>query len=182
MKTFQLIATGIALLTISGCTDARDALGPTAPAHEGQGQASQLSTRARQVETSGHFDALVDFSTLTLTPRGRNCRLQVDGRLVFTGTIEGTATGTTSALVFAPCSQVATSPPGTFRDVFKSELRFDGTVDGEPARANVLYMGRVQRGGRIDGRLVFSNGVAGRLEVDAQVAVGGDYHGSVVVR
>jgi hypothetical protein len=81
----------------------------------------------------------------------------------------------------SPCSEVATSPPGTFRDVFKSELRFEGTVDGEPARANVLYMGRVQSGGRIEGRLVFSKGVAGRLEVDAQVAVGGEYRGSVVV-
>ncbi|MFN2563900.1 MAG: hypothetical protein ABR499_02655 [Gemmatimonadaceae bacterium] len=116
-----------------------------------------------------------------MTPRGRNCLLQVNGRLVFTGTIEGTATGTTRALVFAPCSEVATSPPGTFPDVFKSELRFEGTVDGKPAQANVLYMGRVQPGGQIEGRLVFSKGVAGRLEVDAQVAVGGKYRGSVVV-
>ena len=183
MKTFQLISTAVALLTISGCADARGVLGPTDPALEEQGQASQVSTpAARRVATSGHFDALVDFSTLTLTPRGRNCLLQVKGQLVFSGTIEGTATGTTSALVFAPCSQVATSPPGTFRDVFKSELRFEGTVDGEPARANVLYMGRVQPGGQIEGRLVFSNGVAGRLEVDAQVAVGGEYRGSVVVQ
>ena len=182
MKTSQLIATGIALLTISGCADGRGVLGPTGPAIEGQGQASHVSTRAsRRVAASGHFDALVDFSTLTLTPRGRNCLLQVNGRLVFTGTIEGTATGTTRALVFAPCSKVATSPPGTFPDVFKSELRFEGTVAGEPTQANVLYMGRVQPGGQIEGRLVFSNGVAGRLDVDARVAVGGENRGSVVV-
>jgi hypothetical protein len=183
MKTFQLISTGVVLLTISGCADARGVLGPTDAALEEQGQVSEASTQAaRRVAASGHFDALVDFSTLTLTPRGRNCLLQVDGRLVFSGTIEGTASGTTRALVFAPCSEVATNPPGTFRDVFKSELRFEGTVDGEPAEANLLYMGRVQPGGQIEGRLVFSNGVAGRLEVDAQVAVGGEYRGSVVVR
>ena len=77
---------------------------------------------------------------------------------------------------------MATTPPGTFRDVFKSELVFDGTVDGEPAHANLLYMGRVQPGGRIEGRLVFSRGVAGRLEVEARVAVGGEYRGAVVVK
>jgi hypothetical protein len=77
---------------------------------------------------------------------------------------------------------VAANPPGTFPDVFKSELAFEGTVDGDPAQANVLYMGRVQPGGRIEGRLVFSNGVSGVLDVDARVAVGGEYSGSVVVR
>jgi hypothetical protein len=176
MRILRLVATGTALLFVGACADDRTILGPTAPA------LSLSAPSARQVQTSGHFDAIVDFSTLTLTPRGRNCLLQVNGQLVFTGTIEGTATGRTSALVFAPCADVATTPPGTFPDVFKSELVFEGTVDGEPARANVLYMGRVQPGGQIEGRLVLSNGVQGRLEVDAVVAVGGEYSGSVVIR
>jgi hypothetical protein len=172
MRILRLVATGTALLIVGGCADSRTILDPTPPA---------LSS-ARQIQTSGHFDAIVDFSTLRLTPRGGNCLLQVNGQLVFTGTIEGAATGQTTALVFAPCPDVAASPPGTFRDVFRSELAFEGTVDGQPARANLLYMGRVQPGGQIAGRLVFSNGVAGRLEVEARVAVGGEYGGSVVVR
>jgi hypothetical protein len=77
---------------------------------------------------------------------------------------------------------VASTPPGTFRDVFKSELVFKGTVDGAPVQANLLYMGGVEPGGAIDGRLVFSNGVAGQLDVKARVAVGGEYRGSVVVK
>jgi len=174
---------GAAALVAGACADGREPAGPTAPTLEQQGQTVDVTTSAaRQVETSGSFDAIVDFTTLTLTPRGANCLLTVDGQLVFTGTIEGTGTGTTSALVFAPCSEVATTPPGTFPDVFKSELVFEGTVDGEEAQANLLYMGRVQPGGQIEGRLVFSNGIAGRLEVDAVVAVGGEYHGSVVVK
>ena len=173
MRILRLVATGTALLTVGGCADRPDVLGPTA----------RSASAARQVQASGDFVAMVDFSTLTLTPRGRNCLLQVEGQLVFTGTIEGTATGQTTALVFAPCSDVATTPPGTFRDVFKSELEFEGTVDGEPARANLLYMGRVEPGGQIDGRLVFSSGdVRGELDADAVVAVGGEYGGSVVVR
>ncbi len=182
MNIIRLVATGTALLIVGGCADGRAILGPAAQTLAVQGESSELAAApARKIQTSGSFVALVDFTTLSLTSRGRNCLLEVNGRLVFTGTIQGTATGRTSALVFAPCAEVATTPPGTFPDVFKSELTFKGTVDGKRARANVLYMGRVQPGGEIEGRLVFSNGVAGRLEVDARVAVGGNYRGSVVV-
>ncbi len=183
MRILRLVATGTALLIVGGCADSPTILDPTPPALSVQGQSSKLpASPARRSQAAGHVDAVVDFSTLTLTPRGRNCLLQVNGQLVFSGPIEGAATGQTTALVFAPCSDVAASPPGTFPDVFRSELVFEGTVDGEPAQANVLYMGRVQPGGQIAGRLVLSNGVQGRLEVEAQVAVGGEYAGSVVVR
>ena len=174
MRILRLAVTGTTLCIIGGCADGRTILDPAPPA--------LAASPAHRIETAGQFDAIVDFSTLTLTPTGRNCRLDVDGQLVFSGTIVGTAIGHTSALVFASCSDVATNPPGTFKDVFRSELVFQGTVTGQPAQANVLYMGGVEPGGRIDGRLVFSNGVAGRLEVDARVAVGGDYAGSIVVR
>ncbi len=180
MNILRLVATGTVLLIVAGCANADDTLGPAAPGNVVH--SSELAAAAaRTVQASGHFDALVDFSTLTLTPRGGNCLLEVEGQLVFTGTIEGTGIGQTSALVFAPCADVVASPPGTYPDVFKSELAFEGTVDGEPARANLLYMGRVQPGGAIEGRLIFSNGVEGRLDVEARVAVGGEYNGSVVV-
>ena len=183
MQTLRLIATGTALFILAGCGDGGTILDPTPPASSVSDPSSELAaSAARKVQTAGQFDAMVDFSTLTLTPRGRNCLLQVDGQLNFTGTIVGEAVGQTTALVFAPCSDVAASPPGTFRDVFKSELVFEGTVDGEPAQANLLYMGRVQPGGEIEGRLVFSRGVQGRLEAEAMVAVGGTYSGSVIIR
>jgi hypothetical protein len=135
------------------------------------------------VQATGHYDAVVDFSSLTLTPRGRNCLLEVDGTLFFTGAIEGTATAHTSALVFAPCAQVATTPPGTYRDVFTSRAEFTGTVNGQPAHANLLYAGETEVGGTIDAHLIFSNGLAGVLDaINARVAVGGDYRGAVVVR
>ena len=180
MNIHRLVATGTTLLILGACAEGGDVLAPSASS-VGANAPAPSASGARQVETSGRFDAIVDFSTLTLTPRGSNCLLQVEGQLVFTGTIEGVATGQTSALVFAPCADVATTPPGTYPDVFRSETVFEGTVDGEPARASVLYMGRVQPGGHIEGRLVMSRGVQGRLEVEAQVAVGGEYHGTVVV-
>ena len=178
MNIPRLVASGTALIVV-GCADGLD---PTAPALPLRSDSPGLSAEpARRIQSSGSFAAIVDFSTLTLTSKGRNCLLEVEGELVFTGTIEGSGTGQTSALVFAPCSDVATTPPGTYPDVFKSELVFDGTIDGEPAEANLLYMGSVQPGGAIEGRLVFSNGVQGVLEADAVVAVGGDYRGFVVV-
>lgn len=180
MKTLRFATIGTALLVASACANGNDAL--VAPTMM-RGLASERSASAMApVQTSGHFDAIVDFSTVTLTPKGRNCLLQVRGQLVFTGTIQGTATGRTSALEFAPCDQVAVSPPGTFQDVFKSVATFEGTVGGQPAHSDLLYMGRVQVGGAIDGRLVFSNGVAGELDVQSIVAVGGTYSGSLVVK
>ena len=175
------VCTGTALVVAGACSEGRGVVQPTIPALSVR-SAELASSAAGPVQTSGHFDANVDFSTVTLTPKGENCLLEVSGQLVFTGTIQGVANGRTSALEFAPCSEVATHPPGTFPDVFKSVAVFDGTIDGQPAHSNLLYMGRVAVGGTIDGRFVFSNGVAGEVDVNAIVAIGGQYSGSVVVK
>ena len=181
MKTHRLVATAI-FVALGGCADGPTAVEPGSPARVLHDRASEFaSSPARPIPAAGQFDALVDFTTLTLSPRGRNCLLQVQGRLVFTGTLEGPAIGQTTALVFAPCPEVAANPPGTFPDVFHSELVFDGLVGGEPARANVRYVGRSESGGHITARLLLSHGVQGSLAVDAQLAVGGEYDGQVVV-
>lgn len=176
MRALRLVVAGSALLVVGGCADGRGDPGPTAPALD------RAAPAARQIEASGDFLAQVDFSTLSLTPRGQNCLLVVKGQLVFSGTIEGTGVGQTTALVSAPCEDVATTPPGTFSDVFRSVLEFEGTVNGEPAQAHVMYMGGVEPGGHIDGRLVFTGGVRGELDASAVVAVGGEYAGTVVVQ
>lgn len=179
MKRTHLVVSAMAGLVSISCADGPDPLDPTASAV--MLHATETSAVAGPVAASGEFAAFVDFTTLTLTPRGANCLLQVDGELVFSGTIEGVATGTTTALVLATCAEVASAPPGTHRDVFKSELAFDGTVAGVPATAAMIYQGRVQEGGRIEGRIIASRGLAGVLQADAEVAVGGSYSGSIVV-
>ena len=182
MNIFRFVATVMVLLLVGGCGNGRDGNDLTAPSlTASSSSADRTSSPAHRIATSGQFDALVDVSTLTLTPRGRNCLLEVAGRLVFTGTFQGTAVGRTRALVSASCAKVATTPPARLRDIFKSELVFNGTVDGAPARANLLYSGGVEPGGRIEGRLLFFKGVAGTLKVEAKVAVGGKYRGAVVV-
>ena len=175
MRILRLAAAATSLLVVAGCGE-RDAVAPLKPSSP-----TFAAVGAGQVATSGLFDANVDFSTLSLTPRGSNCLLVVKGQLVFHGTIEGAGNGQTTALVFGSCEQVASTPPGTDPDVFHSELEFVGTVAGQPAKAHVLYKGRVQPGGHIDGQLIFSNGVSGELEAEAQVAVGGEYHGTLVL-
>lgn len=128
---------------------------------------------------SGTFKADIDFDTLSLAPVGSNCVLQVDGELTFSGTLEGTAPGTTTALVFASCDEAATHPPGTFRDVFISALEFEGAVDGVPVTADVTYQGQVREGGSVDALIRVSNGANGVLEVEGSVAEGGSYSGSL---
>lgn len=177
MRPRGLIVSGIGVLAAYGCTDTRP---PTAPASTSVSSRSVAAASA-PVQTSGTFDAIVEFPTVTLTPKGQNCLLTVRGHIIFHGTIEGTANGVTSALEFAPCSEVATHPPGTFPDVFKSDATFDGFINGQHASSKLLYAGRVAVGGAIDGRFIFSNGVAGELDVSAIVAVGGQYSGSLVV-
>ena len=179
MKILRLVATGAAVLSVGGC-DGSSALAPAADARTVHAPVFAAAD-AGPVETAGLFDAHVDFSTLTLTPRGSNCLLTVKGRLVFHGTIEGSGAGQTDALVFATCDEVMSKPPGTDPDVFHSNLVFTGTVAGERATANVMYQGRSQPGGHIEGHLIFSNGVSGVLDASAQVAVGGSYEGSLVV-
>jgi hypothetical protein len=182
MRLLRLVGVGTALVIVGGCADGRTLLEPSAPAARQQSLSpAREASPAQQVDASGSFDAFVDFSTLTLTPRGQNCLLTVKGLLVFHGTIEGTGTGQTNALVSATCEEVASAPPGTYPDVFKSELVFVGTIGGQEVTANALYMGRSQPGGHIDGRFVFSHGAAGRLDADAQIAVGGTYQGQLVV-
>lgn len=169
----RLIVVLGSLLLIVGCADAPAAVAP----HDPLLALAVLS----QTEVAGSYVASVNFATMTLTSRGQNCLLEVEGTLTFTGSIVGTGTGKTSALVFATCEEAATTPPGTHPDVFRSVLTFEGTVNGEPATADVQYMGRVAEGGALDGRLVFSNGVSGVLDADGVVAVGGTYSGSLVV-
>ena len=163
----------------AGCTDAAGPSAQTGASLRAPDDARAGS--ARVTDASGEFVASVDFSTLTLTPQGRNCVLSVRGQLVFTGTIVGTTTGQTTALVLAPCADVATTPPGTFRDVFKSPFTFTGTVAGQAVEATGAYQGGVDPGGHIDGEILFRGGMHGVLRVDAVVAQGGSYRGSVVL-
>lgn len=131
------------------------------------------------VPARGAFTANVDFSTLTLTPVGDDCLLVVEGLIEFTGTLDGAAPARTRALILASCSEVAVTPPGTFKDVFTSRLEFAGTVNGAPAVGDIVYRGITEVGGGIEAVLVLSNGLRGVLKVEAVVAVGGTYKGFV---
>lgn len=128
----------------------------------------------------GSFTTELDVATFTTTPVGATaCRVTVEGTLTFTGTLDGTADGATTALIFAPCDDVQTTPPGTFRDVFRSQLAFDGTVAGWDVTADIRWLGATRAGGDIDSVMVLDDGVDGWLRVDAVVGVGGTYRGTL---
>lgn len=131
------------------------------------------------IPAEGRFTVSIDFSTLTLTPMGANCILEVEGAAEFTGTLQGIAPGKTRAVVLAPCAEVAATPPGGYQDMFSSDLEFAGTVNGAPAIADITYRGNTAIGGAIAATMRPSNGLRGVLKVDAIVAVGGSYTGFI---
>lgn len=185
MKGMRLILAVPAVLLFSGgCGDGQAVLEPAAPeaALHGNAPESRALAGNPRILASGEFIAVVDFTTLTFTPQGNHCILVVEGQLIFSGTLEGVGSGTTTARVFATCEEVLANPPGTFRDVFRFEGVFVGTVDGEPAQADFVYQGRAEAGGRIDARIHISGGLQGVLHADAQLAVGGSYEGFVIRR
>src|SRR5690242_2381410 len=81
----RVVWAGIVALIISGCTAGHDGGIPTAPSASRSPVASASPNAAHPVQTSGTFDAIVDFPTITLTPKGSNCLLQVQGHLIFHG-------------------------------------------------------------------------------------------------
>lgn len=129
------------------------------------------------IRAKGDFTVEVDFSTLSLNPVDENCLLTIEGVVNFTGTLEGIATARTRALALASCSDISALPPGAYEDIFTSAFEFAGKVNGRPIIADFTYRGRTALGGEIDAVFIPSNGLKGRLFVDAIVAVGGTYNG-----
>ncbi len=102
----------------------------------------------------------------------------MSGVLTFTGSLTGEASGTTNALVAAPCSDVAANPPGTFFDAFQFRGQYTGTVKGRPVSTTLTYSGVTwPPDGHIDAVIVLRNGGIGPLRAQATVAVGGTYSG-----
>jgi hypothetical protein len=139
---------------------------------------------ARHVDASGAFMAEV----FTLVPRpvgNSKCEFVVQGRLTFSGTLEGVAEGTTTALIDAPCAE-ALNPAnlGAFRDVFRFEGTFSGAVAGVPANGDLSYAGVTRPGGSINAniKLRADGANATRHTVTAQLGVGGTYRGVAVTK
>jgi hypothetical protein len=77
----------------------------------------------------------------------------------------------------ASCSEVATTPPGTFADVFAFAGTFAGTVDGAPVEASLRYAGATRAGGEITALMALTRGARALLKVDAMAGQRGGYVG-----
>lgn len=124
----------------------------------------------------GEFSADLNPASFTFTPLGSNCVVTASGKLIFSGALDGEAIGSTRVLVFADCGEVLTSPPGTFRDIFRAELSFSGTINNTPVNSvSLVYQGRTAAGGAITGQMRLGNGSLGVLKVEGTAAQGGSY-------
>lgn len=148
-------------------------LGGMGPVAAGpSGTAIQETTRVAVAE--GEFvAALASAPALSELP-GRRCQVVATGRLIFSGTLVGEARGTTTAIVLKPCSEVDLVELD-FRDVFRFEGAFSGTVDGEPVAARLTYAGVTSPGGDIDALIHLGTATPLILHAEAVVAVGGTY-------
>ena len=158
---------------------------PVAAATTHQAQAARVAS-VQNVAASGAFEATVFFNTLVTRDVGRSkCEFVVQGQLIFSGTLEGVAEGTTAALIDAPCAE-ATNPAnmGAFRDVFRFEGTFSGTIDGVPTTGDLTYAGVTRPGGSIDANIrLRADGAKATLHtVTAHLGVGGTYRGVVVTK
>lgn len=150
-----------------------------------QAQQAQAGS-AQAVDAHGAFEALVFFDTLATRDVGKSkCEFVVNGQLTFEGTLEGVAVGTTTALIDAPCAE-ATDPAnlGAFRDVFRFEGTFSGSVNGVAATGDLAYAGVTRPGGSIDAniKLRADRAKATLRTVTAQLGMGGTYRGVVVTK
>lgn len=141
---------------------------------------------AQKVDAEGSFEAMVFFDTLVPRPVGKSkCEFMVQGRLIFSGTLDGVAEGTTTALIDAPCAE-ALDPNnlGAFRDVFRFEGNFSGEVAGIDASGDLSYAGVTRPGGSIDANIKLrADGAKATLHtVNAQLGVGGTYRGGAVTK
>jgi len=146
---------------------------------------SPVTTSTQRLDAAGAYVAAVFFDTLRTRDVGsQKCEFVVQGQLTFTGTLQGVAEGTTTALIHAPCAE-ATDPRnlGAFRDVFRFEGTFAGTVEGVPTTGDLSYAGVTRPGGAIDAtiKLRSDSAKAALHTVTAQLGVGGTYRGVVVI-
>jgi hypothetical protein len=141
---------------------------------------------AQKVDAEGSFQAIVFFDTLIPRPVGNsNCEFIVQGRLIFIGTLDGVADGSTTALINAPCAE-ALNPAnlGAFRDVFRFEGTFSGAVAGVSVTGDLTYAGVTRPGGLIDANIKLrADGAKATLHtVTAQLGVGGTYRGVAITK
>lgn len=172
------MSTSVRRSTVLGALVLAVVWGPISPANAQPTGDLAVSASTAQKAT-GDFVASVDFESLRARDvRGNKCEFTVDGTLTFTGSLTGVADGTTTAVIFAPCSEATAAPPGTYFDVFRFEGDFTGEVNGASARGDLTYAGMTRVGGAIDATILLSGDEArAALRADAQVAVGGSYRG-----
>lgn len=141
-------------------------------------------TAASIASVSGTFTVAVTATPAT-APVGSNCRLEAPIQMDFTGALAGPAQGQISILALAPCVEVGTNPPGTYRDRFRAEVVFDGVIAEREGTARIIYQGTTRPGGAVRGllRIYGVTGelaeVRGVLRVQAQAGVGGSYTGQL---
>ena len=97
----------------------------------------------------------------TRTDAGASCIVDLTQGYSFTGALSGAAEIDYRILVRGPCG----APPGTYEEEWIAHGEFRGKVHGSSVVARFTYLARAHPGGRVEGRMVFGQGLGGEVEV-----------------
>jgi hypothetical protein len=124
---------------------------------------------------AGSFAALIESPFVVRDLPGGRCEVTVGGRLRFEGTLQGDAVGSTTARILSPCEELDLTDPD-FRDAFRFDGTFTGTVAGQAVMAPLTYAGVTSPGGTINARIHLGTTPPLVLQTqEAKVGVGGKY-------
>lgn len=99
---------------------------------------------------------------------GKSCIIDVRQGYVVDGSLTGSFDIDYRILVAGPCG----SPPGTFDEQWIARGVFTGAVNGDAAEARFSYTATVKAGGKVNGRIVFGQGLGGTLRIEGSFAAG----------
>lgn len=136
-----------------------------------QGLAAPAEASSRVVHATG-TSTLVDVSFVEVVPRGQQCLLYVDQVTTLEGTLEGTSTTVSPAVIryFATCEDVFATGGAGIVSTYRSVAHFVG-VDGE--EATLRAVGRTDAAGDYQGIITVHGDLNGVLHETASAPLPG---------
>jgi hypothetical protein len=92
---------------------------------------------------------------------GTGCLVELTQPYKISGTLSGSLEIDYRILVYGSCGK----PPGTYDEEWIAYGSFNGTIEGKSGSGKFSYTANVKAGGDINGKMIFGQGVDGKLNV-----------------
>lgn len=123
---------------------------------------AQEQAKAREVSATGTFSPSgPPLAPPTRVDAGESCVIDLIQTYSITGSLSGFLEADYRIRVAGGCG----APIGTFDEQWIAHGTFTGTLDGAPASGRFSYTARAEAGGKVEGRIVFGQGLQGTLSI-----------------